>query len=113
MELFCFELEASHWEVVQEELGKPDGKIKMLTLGSIEGVHEETIGPIARTAAAVPEVRFQVAFVGRDNNFQICSKWTDEDGKGSTYFLLAGAELSDLGALGCGGSGAETRRNKD
>ena len=61
MELFCFELEASHWEVLQEELVKPDGRIGKLTLASIEGVHEETIGPIARTAAAVPEVHFQVA----------------------------------------------------
>ena len=61
VELFCFELEASHWEVFHEELGKPDGRIKTLTLASIEGVHEETIGPIARTAAAVPEVHFQVA----------------------------------------------------
>ena len=61
VELFCFELEAPHWEVLQEELGKPEGRIAMLTLASIEGVHEETIGPIARTAAAVPEVHFQVA----------------------------------------------------
>ena len=64
VELFCFELEASHWEVLQDELGKPDGRIKTLTLASIEGVHEETIGPIARTAAAVPEVHFQVAEKG-------------------------------------------------
>ena len=63
MELFCFELEASHWEVLQEELRKPDGRIAKLTLASIEGVHEETIGPIARTAAAVPEVHFQVAYM--------------------------------------------------
>ena len=70
MELFCFELEASHWEVFKEELGKPDGKIKTLTLASIEGVHEETIGPIARTAAAVPEVYFQVVSMRRGNNLQ-------------------------------------------
>ena len=61
MELFCFELEAPHWEVLQEELGKPEGRIATLPLASIEGVHEETIAPIARTAAAVPEVHFQVA----------------------------------------------------
>ena len=70
MELFCFELEASHWEVLQDELGKPDGRIKTLTLASIEGVHEETIGPIARTAAAVPEVHFQVAEKG-DNKQRV------------------------------------------
>ena len=84
MELFCFELEASHWEVVQEELGKPEGKIKRLCLSSIEGVHEETIGPIARTAAAVPEVHFQVAARQRDNNLQLCSCYfiaRDEDSK--------------------------------
>ena len=74
VELFCFELEASHWEVLQDELGKPDGKIKTLTLASIEGVHEETIGPIARTAAAVPEVHFQVAEKGDNKKIVAMSK---------------------------------------
>ena len=74
VELFCFELEASHWEVLQDELGKPDGRIKTLTLASIEGVHEETIGPIARTAAAVPEVHFQVAEKGDNKKIVAMSK---------------------------------------
>ena len=75
VELFCFELEASHWEVLQDELGKPDGRIKTLTLASIEGVHEETIGPIARTAAAVPEVHFQVAEKGDNKKIVAKSKY--------------------------------------
>ena len=74
VELFCFELEASHWEVLQDELGKPDGRIKTLTLTSIEGVHEETIGPIARTAAAVPEVHFQVAEKGDNKKMVAMSR---------------------------------------
>ena len=40
MELFCFELEASHWEVLEQELGKADAVIKTLTLASIEGIME-------------------------------------------------------------------------
>ena len=38
MELFCFELEASHWEVLEQEVGKADAVIKTLTLASIEGI---------------------------------------------------------------------------
>ena len=38
MELFCFELEASHWEVMEQELGKADAVIKTLTLASIESI---------------------------------------------------------------------------
>ena len=38
VELFCFELEASHWEVLEQELGKADAVIKTLTLASIEGI---------------------------------------------------------------------------
>ena len=95
MELFCFELEASHWEVFQEELGKPDGKIKTLTLASIEGVHEETIGPIARTAAAVPEVHFQVAEKG-DNKKIVAKNNSFQRYISQMFSLNLGVELPDF-----------------
>ena len=43
MELFCFELEASHWEVLEQELGKADAVINTLTLASIEGMEHYRI----------------------------------------------------------------------
>ena len=99
VELFCFELEAPHWEVLQEELGKPEGRIGMLTLASIEGVHEETIGPIARTAAAVPEVHFQVA----SNRWLTTCRQRRIEAQPvfQRDFLFVGAQLPDYRALGC------------